>query len=105
MENQIPLTEGIYYILLSLDRPNHGYGIIQRIQEMTDGRLEMGAGTLYGALNTLSEKGWIQLYSVEKSSRKKKEYIITEEGKEALRVEIKRLEELIKNGEKVMEGL
>lgn len=102
MKNQ-PLTEGVYYILLSLLTPNHGYGIIQRTLEMTDGRLELGAGTLYGAINNLLDKGWIALYSEEKESRKKKEYVITRLGRAALEEEMERLTELLENGKKAME--
>lgn len=63
-KKQIAMTEAVYYILLSLQTPNHGYGIIQNIIQMTEGRLELGAGTLYGAINTLLNKGWIQLLSL-----------------------------------------
>lgn len=101
-KKQIAMTEAVYYILLSLQTPNHGYGIIQNIIQMTEGRLELGAGTLYGAINTLLDKGWIQLYSEDKHSRKKKQYLMTEEGRQALRQEIKRLEELLENGRRFL---
>ena len=98
-----PITESTYYILLSVLKPNHGYGIIQKVEELTNGRVILGPGTLYGALNTLLEKRWIKLYSEEKSSRKKKEYLITNVGREVLIEEIDRLEELIKNGREEIE--
>ena len=53
------LTEGVYYILLSLLEPLHGYGIIQKVEKLSGGRVRLAAGTLYGAINTLLEKGWI----------------------------------------------
>lgn len=53
------LTEVTFYILLSLFTPKHGYAVMQFIEAQTNGRLILGAGTLYGALNTLEEKGWI----------------------------------------------
>ena len=56
------LTEVTFYILLSVYSPRHGYTIMQFIEEQTDGRLSLGAGTLYGALNSLLEKGWIEPY-------------------------------------------
>ncbi|NBH13220.1 PadR family transcriptional regulator [Lachnospiraceae bacterium] len=96
------MTEAVYYILLSLKTPNHGYGIIQNTLEITKGRLELGAGTLYGAVNTLLERNWIRLYSEDKHSRKKKQYLITEQGNAALEEEIKRLEELLENGRNIM---
>ncbi|MCF0148257.1 MAG: helix-turn-helix transcriptional regulator [Clostridium sp.] len=98
-----PITEATYYILLAVLKPNHGYGIIQKVDELTNGRVALGPGTLYGAINTLLEKKWIKLYSEEKSSRKKKEYLITDSGKNILFNEIERLEELIKNGRKEIE--
>lgn len=102
-EKQAAMTEAVFYILLSLKAPNHGYGIIQETMELTDGRLELGAGTLYGAINTLLDKEWIRLYSEDKQSRKKKQYMITERGNLALQQEIKRLEELLENGRRILQ--
>ena len=53
------LTEAIYYILLALQEPLHGYGIMQKTSSMSKGRLVLSAGTLYGAISNLLEKGWI----------------------------------------------
>ena len=95
------LTEAVYYILLSLIKPLHGYGIMQNVEQLSNGRVKLAAGTLYGAINTLLEKGWIVALSEEKGSRKK-EYIITDTGKEMLRLEIVRLKELIENGNRIL---
>ena len=65
--------------------------------------MELGAGTLYGAISTLLEKGWIKPINDQKDSRKK-EYVITETGKSVVNLEIKRLEELIKNGKQIAGG-
>ena len=56
------LTEVTFYILLSLYTPKHGYAVMQFIEEKTYGRLSLGAGTLYGALNSLQDKKWIEPY-------------------------------------------
>ena len=96
------LTEAVYYILLSLTKPLHGYGIMQNVEQLSNGRVKLAAGTLYGAINTLLEKGWIVALSEEKGSRKK-EYLITDQGKEMLRLEIVRLKELIENGNRILE--
>lgn len=101
-EKDNPLTEAVYYILLALRKPNHGYGIIQEVEQLTEGRVVLGAGTLYGAIQTLQKKNWIQIYSVDTESRKKKEYVITELGKRVFEAEKVRLEELLKNA-KLME--
>lgn len=97
------LTEAVYYILLSLFTPMHGYGIMQNVSRLSNGRVNLGAGTLYGAVNTLLEKNWIRSVDGEKNSRKK-EYEITELGKSMVEGEIKRLQELIENGSKIFGG-
>jgi len=97
------MTEAIYYILLALRRANHGYGIIQEVSDMTGGRVNLGPGTLYGAINGLLEKGWIVLVRADIDSRKKKEYIITDKGREAFAAERRRLAELLENGRKMEE--
>ncbi len=99
----MPLTEALFYILLAARRPIHGYGIIQEVAEMTGGRVNLGPGTLYGAINTLVDRGWITLYSAEEGSRRKKEYVITDQGRAAFAAELARLRELVRNGEKMEE--
>lgn len=96
------LTEAVYYILLSLIEPLHGYGIMQNVEQLSNGRVKLAAGTLYGAINTLLEKGWIVALPGENGGRKK-EYLITDQGKEMLRSEIVRLKELIENGKRILE--
>lgn len=91
------LTEAVYYILLSLHSPMHGYGIMQNVRLLSRERLTLGPGTLYGAINTLLEKHWIVSLPGEVDSRKKC-YVITPEGRMAVRQEIMRLEELLENG-------
>lgn len=86
-----PLTETAFYILLALRHPNHGYGITQDAARLTNGRVQIGAGTLYGALQGMLEKGWIRLYSKEGGSRKKKEYALTELGKSVFDAEVERM--------------
>jgi DNA-binding PadR family transcriptional regulator len=97
------LTESVFYILISLYKPLHGYGIMQNIKELSNERVNLGAGTLYGAINTLLEKNWIKSIDGEKDSRKK-EYEITALGKKVVSGEIVRLEELIANGKKIAGG-
>jgi DNA-binding PadR family transcriptional regulator len=97
------LTETVYYILLALYQPLHGYGIMQRTQILSNGRVTLGAGTLYGALSTLVEKGWIIPYGGAAGDRKK-EYAITPQGRMAVEAEIKRLEELLANGRSITGG-
>lgn len=103
MNEHIALTEAFYYILLSLYEPLHGYGIMQKAEEFSGGRVRLAAGTLYGALNTLQDKGWIEALPCTPGSRKK-EYRITAAGRAAVERELARLKELVKNGEQITGG-
>ena len=96
---QMALTETTYYILLSLYNPLHGYGIMQRAAELSGGRVRLAAGTLYGALNALVDKGWIALLPGE---GRKKEYRLTPRGLEILKKELARLRELVASGDMVL---
>lgn len=96
------LTEVTFFILLSLYNPNHGYGIMQFVEEKTKGRLILGAGSLYGAIKTLQERNWIM--PVDDGNGRKKEYIITKNGKEIAEVELTRLKELSSIAEKIVRG-
>lgn len=87
------LTETTFFILLALTKPNHGYGIMQFIENITNNRLILGAGTLYGALGALSEKGWIE-QAAENANERKKEYVLTKAGKSAVYAELHRIKEV-----------
>lgn len=97
------LTETCFLILLSVYEPNHGYGIKKFIAKETNGRLDLGAGTLYGALNTLLKKKWIMPYDNDEDSRKHR-FIITEEGKQVVEKELMRLNEVLELAIKVTGG-
>ena len=98
------LTEGVYYILLSLNTPMHGYGIMQNVELLSGGRVRLAAGTLYGAINTMLERGWIQSLPGETDSRRK-EYQLTSAGRSVLQEEIHRLDELLSNGKRILGGI
>ena len=92
-----PLTEATYYILLSLQRPLHGYGIIKKVENMTDGRLILAAGTLYGAIRKLISYNLITLVSEDVNNKKKKEYLITDDGIDLLNFELLRIKKMVSN--------
>lgn len=96
------LTEVTFFILLSLYTTKHGYGIMQFVEEQTQGRLILGAGSLYGAIKTLQERNWIM--PVDDGKGRKKEYVITAVGKEIAEVEINRLRNLISIAEEITGG-
>jgi len=90
-----PMTEPVLLILLSLaERPRHGYAILQDTQEMSDGRVRLSTGTLYGALSRLLEDGWIERYEEEDPSRGKQSYRLTAMGRRNLQAEVSRLKQL-----------
>lgn len=99
-ESKGALTEAMYYILISLYSPLHGYGVIQNVEKLSGGRVKLGAGTLYGALNTLLTRGWI--VESGESGERRKAYVITNAGRRAVLDEIDRLQELLDNGKKVL---
>lgn len=94
------LTESTFLVLLSVFSPNHGYGIMQFIEKETEGRVVLGAGTLYGAINALLERGWICPYG--ELDGRKKEYLITDAGKEIVNNELLRLEQLYRSASKIV---
>ena len=97
-----PLTETIFYVLLALEKPLHGYGVMQQVNGLTRGRVPLGAGTLYGALTNLTEKGWIRPLG-NGAEERRKEYVITEAGRSVVAAELERLEELVRNGRRMVE--
>ena len=101
MPDQGPMTEAMYYILLALLKPGHGYGMMQRIKELSGGRLEMGPGTLYGVLSRMNKEGLITLTGEE---GRRKNYAITDAGKAALLAEYDRLKRLGSDGKLLEEG-
>lgn len=94
------LTEPMYYILLSLLKENHGYGIMQMVDELTEGRVVIGAGTLYTLLGRFEKEEIIKQVAEE---NRRKIYIITEKGKGLLGEEFQRLNHLVEDGRKFFE--
>ncbi len=100
IKSYLPMTETAYYILLALRKPRHGYGIMKHIEKITNGRLILGSGTVYGTLTKMKRDGVITIIADEK---RKTVYEITEAGKTLMRMELKRLKELYQNGLKYEE--
>lgn len=97
------LTEVTYFVLLALYEARHGYAIMQFVEEKTKGRLVLGAGSLYGAIESLCKKGWIYLY--DNSDVRKKQYLITDLGKEVAQRERERIQELLNVSNEIMGGI
>ena len=90
----VPMTETGFYILLCLQQPNHGYGIVQRVEQMTDGEIRLTPGTMYGSLSKMEKD---ELISFVREEEKRKIYQITELGRQVLELELKRNERLYRN--------
>jgi len=94
---QSPLTEPVLLVLLSLAaQPRHGYSILKDVEQMSEGRVVLSTGTLYGALQRLLEKGWIEQFEEEESSRERRAYRLTSLGQRTLQQEIERMRRLTK---------
>ncbi len=102
LKKMIPLSETAYYILISLIEKNHGYGIMQNVEELTEGRIKLGPGTVYGTLSKMEKDKIIEV--VEEINRRKV-YLLTNIGRTLLRMEIERVNELSRNGGKVWNQL
>lgn len=89
----VPMTETAFYILLCLKKPNHGYGIVQLVEKMTDGAIKLAPGTMYGSLSKMEKDGVIRFI---KEEDKRKIYEITALGLEVLGLELTRIERLYK---------
>lgn len=87
----VPMTETAFYILLCLKTPNHGYGIVQTVERLTDGAIKLVPGTMYGSLSKMEKDALIRFVREEE---KRKIYEITDLGREVLQTEIARIERL-----------
>ncbi len=95
----VPMTETAFFILLCLRNPNHGYGIVQMVEKMTEGAIKLTPGTLYGSLSKMEKDNIIRFIREED---KRKIYQITDLGLEVLQLELKRIERLSKIAQEEM---
>jgi DNA-binding PadR family transcriptional regulator len=100
VENYLPLSEPVFYILLSLaPGPRHGYAMMKDVRALSNDRVILSTGTLYGALKRMLEAGWIESVPSEEQNdggRERKAYELTHLGRQILNAEIDRLNHLIK---------
>lgn len=95
----VPMTETGFYILLCLQKPNHGYGIVQMVERLTEGEIRLSPGTMYGSLSKMEKDGVIRFVCEED---KRKIYTITDLGTEVLQLELKRIRRLYNNSQEVI---
>lgn len=94
----VPMTETGFYILLCLQQPMHGYGIVQRVEQLTGGEIRLSPGTMYGTLSKMEKD---RIISFVREEEKRKIYCITELGREILQMEMQRIERLFRNVKEV----
>jgi DNA-binding PadR family transcriptional regulator len=97
----LPLTESTYYIMLALDEPLHGYGVMQKVAEISQGTVEVGPGTLYGAFSTLKKEG---LITKVREEERRKMYVLTEKGHALMAEQIRRLELMAELGSRWLDN-
>ncbi len=98
----LPLSEATFYILLSLVEPLHGYGIMQKVESISEGTVSIGPGTLYGAFTSLEKDNLIKML---KEENRRKTYVLTTKGREVLAEQIRRLEIMNTNGQRILSRL
>ena len=103
MKRSEPMSESYFYILLCLAKgANHGYGIMQMTEKLSEGDVTIGSGTMYGATSNMIKKGWIrEIMSSEPGLERRRLYQLTDAGRGALRAEIARLRRMLDNAEEV----
>lgn len=99
LNKYLPLTETTYYILLSLLEPAHGYLMMQKVEALSNQKVKIAAGTMYGAIENLLKQQFIQ--STKSTDKRRKTYVITEKGLEVLRLDCERMQHIVQ----VTEGL
>jgi DNA-binding PadR family transcriptional regulator len=96
-EKRKPVSESVILILASLaEQPRHGYALLKDVETLSEGRVRMSTGTLYGAIHRLLEDGWIERWEQDDVSRDKQVYRLTKAGGMALKAELERLDHLRK---------
>jgi len=99
-DKSLPLTETVYYILLALTEPTHGYVLMQKVEEISGGQVRLAAGTLYGAIENLLKKGYIT--SMPSDDARRKVYIISQAGKQILRADYQRMAHMLSATEQIL---
>ena len=103
-EELLPLSPAIFHILLALaDEERHGYGIMQEVNERTQGQVQLGPGTLYGAAKRLLAQGLVaetdERPDPDLNDERRRYYRLTDFGVRVLEAEAERLASLVKQAQ------
>jgi DNA-binding PadR family transcriptional regulator len=99
----LPMTETTYYVLLALIEPLHGYGIMQKVKQLSNERVDMAPGTLYGALDNLKKQQLIHLIA-EDAEKRRKVYALSDIGRQVLEMEFIRMQTLVTISAPLLKG-
>lgn len=102
LEKYLPLSEATFYIMMALGEPLHGYAIMQHVEEVSEGLVKIGPGTLYGAFSTLEKEGLIEMVSQE---NRRKSYLLTEKGKQVLVLQAERVKIMNQHAQQVIQKI
>ena len=92
----LPLSEATFYVLVALDKPLHGYAIMQKVEPISEGNVVIGPGTLHGVFTTLEKQGLID--KVRKEERRRI-YALTPAARQVLVEQVRRTAIMLRNGE------
>lgn len=99
LQENLPLTEATFFILLSLaTSPRHGYAIMKEVKMLSESRVTLSTGTLYGAIKRMLDQGWIMRIddpTGHENNRERKAYTLTPHGRQILNAEVERLGKLV----------
>ena len=102
LEKYLPLSEATFYILMALVEPLHGYAIMQHVEEVSEGLVKIGPGTLYGAFSNLEKEGLIEMVSQE---NRRKSYLLTEKGKQVLVLQAERVKIMNQHAQQIVQKI
>lgn len=98
-ETHTPLSDSVYYIMISLAEPMHGYAVMQHVEALSGGQVNIGPATLYTSLTKLQEEKLIEAREdIPQSDERRKPYALTEKGIAVLKKETIRREQMISHG-------
>jgi len=104
MTKQEPLTPAVLHILLALSKePLHGYAIMQQVEELSEGRVPMGPGTLYGSIKRMLAADLVEEVEApdDEADSRRKYYDLTQNGRSALVDELSRLSTIVSYAQKI----
>jgi DNA-binding PadR family transcriptional regulator len=102
LSKYLPLSETTFYTMLCLVEPMHGYALMQKVKEISQDTVQLGAGTLYTILSTIEKEALIEMVS---QADRRKTYKLTLKGMQVLRMQIQRLQIMVENGQQVANHL